>query len=132
MNKAKRKHLERRGGRIGSASEFLGQSPSVGYLDPQYLCAYSMRIKSLPEAAMSSIYDRNAPKKPTNLSINSDLLKKARELDINLSSGVEEALEQLIRRRLNERWISENREAIASYNEHVDANGVFSDGVRGF
>ena len=81
---------------------------------------------------MSSIYDRNAPKKPTNPSINSDLLKKARELNINLSSGVEEALEQLIRRRLNERWLSENREAIVSYNEYVDANGVFSDDIRGF
>ena len=132
MNKAKRKHLERRGWKVGSVSEFLGQSPPLGHLDPQYLCAYSMRIKSLREAAMSSLYDRNAPKKPTNLSINSDLLKKARELDINLSSGVEEALEQLIQRRLSERWISENRDAIVSYNEYVDANGVFSDGVRGF
>ena len=81
---------------------------------------------------MSSIYDHNAPKKPTNLSINSDLLKKARELDINLSSGLEEALELLIKRRLNEQWLSENREAIATYNEYVEANGVFSDGVRGF
>lgn len=25
-----------------------------------------------------------------------------------------------------------NREAIAAYNEHVEANGVFSDGVRSF
>ena len=81
---------------------------------------------------MSSIYDHNAPKKPTNLSINSDLLKKARELDINLSSGLEEALELLIKRRLNEQWLSENREAIATYNEYVEANGVFSDGIRGF
>lgn len=31
---------------------------------------------------MPPLYDRNAPKKPTHLSINSDLLKKARELDI--------------------------------------------------
>ena len=38
---------------------------------------------------MSFIYDHKAPKKPTHLSINSDLLKKARELDINLSSGLE-------------------------------------------
>ncbi len=81
---------------------------------------------------MPPLYDRNAPKKPTNLSINSDLLKKARELDINLSSGVEQALEQLIKCKLSERWISENRDAIVSYNEYVDANGVFSDGVRGF
>lgn len=75
---------------------------------------------------MPSLYDCDAPKKPTHLSINSDLLKKSRELDINLSSGVEEALEQLIKRKLSERWIAENRDAIANYNEYVDDNGVFS------
>ena len=81
---------------------------------------------------MSFIYDHKAPKKPTHLSINSDLLKKARELDINLSSGLEEAYALLIKRRLNEQWLSENREAIASYNEYVKTNNVFSDGIRGF
>lgn len=45
------------------------------------------------------------------------------------SSVMEEAL---VRQRLGERWLSENREAIASYNEHVEAHGVFSDGVRAF
>lgn len=45
---------------------------------------------------MRALYDRNAPKKPTNLSINSDLLKKAKELDINLSAALEQILtEQL-------------------------------------
>ena len=81
---------------------------------------------------MLSIYDSNAPKKPANLSVNSDLLKKARELDINLSSSLEEALVTNIKRRLSEQWLSENREAIVTYNEHVEATGVFSDGVRGF
>ena len=51
---------------------------------------------------------------------------------INLSSSLEEALALLIKRRLNEQWLSENREAIATYNEYVEANGVFSDGIRGF
>lgn len=81
---------------------------------------------------MLPIYDHSAPKKPTNLSLNSDLLKKARELEINLSSSLEEALEGIVRRRLGERWLAENREAIASYNEHVEAHGVFSDGLRSF
>ena len=81
---------------------------------------------------MLSIFDPNAPKKPANLSVNSDLLKKARELDINLSSSLEDALVADIKRRLSEQWLSENREAIVTYNEHVEAAGVFSDDVRGF
>lgn len=81
---------------------------------------------------MLSIYDPNAPKKPANLSVNSDLLKKARELDINLSSSLEEALVANVKRRLSEQWLSENQEAIVTYNELVEATGVFSDGVRSF
>lgn len=81
---------------------------------------------------MLPLYDQTAVKKPTNLSLNSDLLRQARELDINLSSVLEEALEELVKRRLGERWLAENREAIAAYNEHVEARGVWSDGVRAF
>ena len=81
---------------------------------------------------MRPVYDDTAPKKAKNLSINSDLLRKARELDINLSSALEQALEQIVKRRLYETWLEENRAAIESYNEHVERHGVFSDGVRGF
>ena len=45
---------------------------------------------------MLASYDHNAPKKPTNLSINSDLLRKAKELDINLSAALEQALKDII------------------------------------
>jgi len=33
---------------------------------------------------MQAVYDINSPKKATNLSVNSDLLKKARSLKIKL------------------------------------------------
>lgn len=81
---------------------------------------------------MLLLYDPGATKKPTNLSLNSDLLRQARELDINLSSVLEEALEAVVKRRLGERWLAENREAITAYNEHVETHGVFSDGLRSF
>ena len=81
---------------------------------------------------MLNIYDQNAPKKPTNLSLNSDLLKKARALNINLSSSLEQALEAIVKQRLNEQWLTDNQESIAKYNEQVTANGVFSDDLRGF
>ena len=32
---------------------------------------------------MKNIYDTSAPKKPTNVSINSELLRKAKEFDID-------------------------------------------------
>lgn len=82
---------------------------------------------------MLHTYNAQAPKKPTNLSINSDLLKKARELNIdNLSAVLEQALAERVKERQRERWLTENREAIAAYNEHVDKHGVFSDGLRNF
>lgn len=81
---------------------------------------------------MPVLYDPQAPKKPTNLSVNSDLLNKARALDINLSATLEQALAETLRARQREVWLAENREAIAAYNEHVESDGVFSDGLRRF
>lgn len=77
-------------------------------------------------------HDHSASKKPINLSINGDLIRKAKELDINLSASLEEALEGIVRRRMSEQWLTENREAIRSYNEHVESHGVFSNGLRSF
>lgn len=81
---------------------------------------------------MRPLYDSQAPKKATNLSINSDLLGKARDLDINLSAALEQALAQLLRQRQQEQWLQENREAIAAYNRDVEEHGSFGDAVRGF
>ncbi|MAR90076.1 MAG: hypothetical protein CML06_04230 [Pseudomonadales bacterium] len=46
---------------------------------------------------MQQPYNTQAPKKPTNVSINSDLLSKAKALKINLSSTLESALIELVR-----------------------------------
>jgi antitoxin CcdA len=81
---------------------------------------------------MDTAYDTKAPKKATNLSVNADLLKKARELDINLSATLEQALVEVLRQRQRERWLAQNRGAIAAYNDHVEKHGAFSDGVRTF
>ena len=81
---------------------------------------------------MRSAENSKATKKPTNVSINSDLLKRARELEINLSALLERALVDYMKQHAADQWREENRKAIAKYNEHVDANGVFSDGIRRF
>lgn len=71
-------------------------------------------------------------KKPTNLSLSSDLLRQARELDINLSAELDAALAEIIRKRQAELWLEENRAAMDAYNAQVEKRGVFSDGLRGF
>ena len=81
---------------------------------------------------MHEIYDLNAPKKPTNLSVNSDLLRRAREYGLNLSAVMEAALIEQVKKSQREHWLKENREAIDAYNEHVERNGVFSDDLRSF
>lgn len=81
---------------------------------------------------MPKIFDDNAPKKSANLSINSDLLKKARECGINLSAILEHSLIEQVKKSKSEKWREENRDSIAAYNEHVDKNGTFSDDMRSF
>ncbi len=81
---------------------------------------------------MLALYNRNAPKKPTNLTINSDLLIKAKELKINISSVLEQALAERLKQTQKDEWLMENSESIASYNEHIEQFGIFSDTVRTF
>jgi antitoxin CcdA len=85
-----------------------------------------------PAANSHVLYDRDASRKPTKLSVNSDLLEKARELGVDLTRTLEEALVLEVHRRQREAWLVENREAIETYNEIVVRNGVLSTGLRGF
>jgi len=81
---------------------------------------------------MQQAFDENAPKKATNLSLNSDLLNKARSLKINLSSTLEQALIVQVKNAQREAWINENREAINALNELSEKHGLFSDSFRAF
>jgi antitoxin CcdA len=83
-------------------------------------------------AMATPVCDPKAPRKAVNLSINSDLLRQARELGVNLSKTLEGQLEQLIRAERARRWQEENREAIEEYNRWVEEHGVFSDRLRQF
>ncbi len=81
---------------------------------------------------MQYLYDKDAPKKPTNLSINSNLLTKARDLDINLSATLEKALESEVRQNTREQWLRDNKQALENCNELTQEHGLFADKHRGF
>lgn len=71
-------------------------------------------------------------KKATNLSIRADLLAEAKLMNVNLSAEFEKALTEVVRRKREEQWLAENREAIAAYNRHIERDGLWSDGLRMF
>lgn len=81
---------------------------------------------------LAESYDPEAPKKPTNLSINSDLLRQAKACHINLSQTLEQRLVELVRESHRQEWLLENREALVEYNSRIENRGVFSDSLRRF
>jgi antitoxin CcdA len=93
-----------------------------------------MRITSAHKEDIMEVspYDTSAPKKSTNLSINSDLLRKAKGLHINLSKALEQRLVEMLLEEKRRQWREDNRDAIEAYNRRIEAGGVFSDGLRRF
>lgn len=72
-------------------------------------------------------YDKNADKKSVNLSVNSDLIRLARERKVDLSALLEESLVESFRREELERWKEESKESFKSYNRMVEKHGILSD-----
>lgn len=81
---------------------------------------------------MPQLYDETASKKATNLSINSDLLLKARKFKINLSATLERALKDELRKAERNNWLKNNKKAINELNKLANNNGLFSDAYRDF
>lgn len=81
---------------------------------------------------MREIFDKDAPKKATNLSINSSLLAEAKTLKVNLSATLERALEAEVRQSKRQQWLEENKQAIENCNRLAESGGLFADKHRSF
>ena len=91
-----------------------------------------MRIGSDSKGHQMHTQGARQRKKPANLSIDSELLEKARRLKLNLSRVLEAGLAESIRNHEREQWLRENSAALEAYNDHVEKHGVFSDSLRSF
>jgi antitoxin CcdA len=65
-----------------------------------------------------------APKKATNLSLNSKVLELARELGMNISQTVDGLLAKEVERRYWEQWNERNKDAIDAYNARIAKHGL--------
>ncbi len=81
---------------------------------------------------MKQIYNTSAPKKSTNLSINSDLLHEAKALKLNLSATFEIALLNELKVARRAKWLAENKQAIDNCNKLANTQGLFADKHRVF
>ena len=65
-----------------------------------------------------------APRRPTNISLPSDMVDEAKRLGINVSQACETGLQEQVRKALGEEWKRENRQAIESWNKWIAENGM--------
>ena len=79
---------------------------------------------------MTQLYNQSAVKKPTNVSVNSDLLVKARSLKLNLSATLEKALVSEVKAAERLQWLKKNKDAIQAANNLAEQNGLFTDSFR--
>ena len=81
---------------------------------------------------MNQKSSRIMSKKATNVSVRRDLLDAARAANINLSATLERALVAELKHAQREKWLSDNRAAIAVHIDFMTEHGVFSDSLRSF
>jgi antitoxin CcdA len=80
-----------------------------------------MRMIFQPTSARAT---RAAATRATNLSLNAALVDEAKELGVNISLAADRGVEEAVKRARAERWLEENRRALESSNEWMDANGL--------
>ena len=78
---------------------------------------------------------RRAPsqrsKRAVNLSVDSELLTVAKEMNINLSSALESALAELTAQERAKRFYEENKASIDAYNAYCERHGTLAEQYYG-
>ena len=83
-------------------------------------------------AARSAAHRATAPRRATNVSLDEELLREARELEVNVSRSAEEGLRAAVRKAKTLAWQRENAEAIEAANAWVEQHGLPLEKYRMF
>ena len=76
---------------------------------------------------MGQVDDTQAAKRPVNLTLNGDLVEKARAEGLNLSALAEGAVAAELGRRARARWDAEIAEACAAHDRYLEEYGSASE-----
>jgi antitoxin CcdA len=76
------------------------------------------------------LYDAAAPKRPVNLTLNGDLIARARQEGLNLSALAEEAVAAALNRRAREKWDAEIAQGCRAHDQYLAEYGSVAEAVR--
>lgn len=71
-------------------------------------------------------------KQPINLSLGSDVLDAARQIDINISQVCDSHLREIVRLEQERKWREEHADFVAAYNAIIESEGLPLDEWRSF
>ncbi len=66
-------------------------------------------------------------KQSVNLSLDRELVARAKALGLNISQALEPKLREIVRRIEAEEWATRNREAIERFNQRIRTHGPIGD-----
>jgi antitoxin CcdA len=91
-----------------------------------------MSTDDVQDPSMNKKSSRTMVKRATNVTVRRDLLDAARAANINLSATLERALAAELKQAEREKWLDDDRAAIAAHSDFMTEHRVFSDGLRSF
>jgi antitoxin CcdA len=77
-----------------------------------------------------TLYDGNAAKRPVNLTLNGDLVRRARAEGLNLSALAEQAVAAALARLAREKLAAEIAQGCAAHEQYLAEYGSLGDAVR--
>jgi antitoxin CcdA len=94
----------------------------------------SMHLEFTMAAAHTPRSSRAGPpgKRAINLSLSSDVLDAARQLDINISQVCDSHLRQIVRLEQERKWREEHADFVAAYNATIESEGLPLDEWKSF
>ena len=72
------------------------------------------------------------PRRATNVSLDHDYVKEAKELGVNISQACERGLIETVKEARAAQWLEENRDALDDWNRYVEKNGLPLEELRLF
>ncbi|TGQ67613.1 post-segregation antitoxin CcdA [Mesorhizobium sp. M00.F.Ca.ET.186.01.1.1] len=66
----------------------------------------------------------NAIRQPANLSIDSNLMKEAKGLDVNVSRAAEAGIAEAVAAEKSRLWKLENRATMDAWNDYAEEHGI--------
>jgi antitoxin CcdA len=74
----------------------------------------------------------NAIRQPANLSIDSNLMREAKGLDVNVSRAAEAGIAEAVAAEKTRLWKLENRATMDAWNDYVEKHGIPLEDSRQF